>query len=70
MLTDIFGYLGAFFLVTTLVPQIKKTYQEKVKNYYLLYLLLSKTHQNRRASVEAVLRFVFTARRIFTETAM
>lgn len=29
MLTDIFGYLGAFFLVTTLLPQIKKTYQEK-----------------------------------------
>ena len=29
MLTDVFGYIGAFFLVITLIPQIKKTYQEK-----------------------------------------
>ena len=29
MLSDIFGYMGAFFLVITLLPQIKKTYEEK-----------------------------------------
>ena len=37
MLTDIFGYLGAFFLVTTLIPQIKKTYQEKKK--WMIFLM-------------------------------
>ena len=29
MLVDIFGYVGAFFLTITLLPQIHKTYREK-----------------------------------------
>ena len=27
--TDVFGYLGAFFLTISLLPQLYKTYQEK-----------------------------------------
>lgn len=29
MLVDIFGYVGAFFLTITLLPQIHKTYRQK-----------------------------------------
>ena len=29
MITETFGYIGAFFLVITLIPQIRKTYHDK-----------------------------------------